>query len=293
MNASSAAASSSVFALAWRQIVRDFRAGELRLLVVIAVMLAVAAPRRGLFADRINGGLGAMRGSCWAAMPSSPATSPRRPSSRKAAAMGLKTAPRRPSDHGRATDEQGGATRLITAKAVAAGYLVARHAAQVEAPGGAEQELPTPGTVWVDAAVLSSLNLKVGDALLLGDASLRIAKVLVVEPDRGAGFRLRAARDAQPGRPAGHRAHPAGQPRDLPPRRRRARRQRRAGARLRAMGRGRDQGARSARPAYESVATGRPEMRQTLDRAESFNLVALLAACSPRWRWASPRAISP
>ena len=57
VNASSAAASSSVFALAWRQIVRDFRAGELRLLVV-AVMLAVAALSAvAFFADRINGGL--------------------------------------------------------------------------------------------------------------------------------------------------------------------------------------------------------------------------------------------
>ena len=44
-------------ALAWRQMLRDFRAGELRLLVV-AVMLAVAALSAvGFFADRIEGGL--------------------------------------------------------------------------------------------------------------------------------------------------------------------------------------------------------------------------------------------
>jgi len=30
--------------------------------------------------------------------------------------------------------------------------------------------------VWVDAALLDSLNLKVGDALLLGDATLRITR---------------------------------------------------------------------------------------------------------------------
>src|SRR5205809_7672044 len=43
--------------LGWRQLLRDFRAGELRLLVV-AVMLAVAALTAvGFFADRINGGL--------------------------------------------------------------------------------------------------------------------------------------------------------------------------------------------------------------------------------------------
>src|SRR5919112_414162 len=47
----------SAWQLGWRQLVRDFRAGELRLLVV-AVMLAVAALTAvGFFADRINGGL--------------------------------------------------------------------------------------------------------------------------------------------------------------------------------------------------------------------------------------------
>ena len=47
----------SAWQLGWRQLLRDFRAGELRLLVV-AVTLAVAALTAvGFFADRINGGL--------------------------------------------------------------------------------------------------------------------------------------------------------------------------------------------------------------------------------------------
>ena len=55
--ASTAPRSPSLWRLATRQMARDFRAGELRLLVV-AVMLAVAALSAvGFFADRINGGL--------------------------------------------------------------------------------------------------------------------------------------------------------------------------------------------------------------------------------------------
>jgi putative ABC transport system permease protein len=47
----------SIAALAWRQTLRDFRAGELRLLAV-AVMLAVAALTAvGFFADRLGSGL--------------------------------------------------------------------------------------------------------------------------------------------------------------------------------------------------------------------------------------------
>jgi hypothetical protein len=47
----------SIAVLAWRQTLRDFRAGELRLLAV-AVMLAVAALTAvGFFADRLGSGL--------------------------------------------------------------------------------------------------------------------------------------------------------------------------------------------------------------------------------------------
>ena len=47
----------SIATLAWRQTLRDFRAGELRLLA-LAVMLAVAALTAvGFFADRLNQGL--------------------------------------------------------------------------------------------------------------------------------------------------------------------------------------------------------------------------------------------
>ena len=57
MSTAAAVLAPSVWRLAARQMARDFRAGELRLLVV-AVMLAVAALAAvGFFADRINAGL--------------------------------------------------------------------------------------------------------------------------------------------------------------------------------------------------------------------------------------------
>ena len=57
MTPSTAPSAASLWHLAWRQLARDFRAGELRLLVV-AVTLAVAALTAvGFFADRLNNGL--------------------------------------------------------------------------------------------------------------------------------------------------------------------------------------------------------------------------------------------
>ena len=120
----SAAFSPAVWALAWRQMARDFRAGELRLLVV-AVMLAVAALTAvGFFADRINGGLArdARQLLGGDAIVSSDQPAPAAFAA-KARALGLATATTAafPS-MGRATEAQGGASRLVSVKAVSTAY---------------------------------------------------------------------------------------------------------------------------------------------------------------------------
>ena len=94
----------------------------------------------------------------------------------------------------RADDAQGGAARLVALKAVQDGYPLRGRLRVAEAPGlppeqaAAVRDIPRAGEVWVDASLLDALQLAVGDALLLGDARLRIARVIVTEPDRGAGF---------------------------------------------------------------------------------------------------------
>jgi putative ABC transport system permease protein len=48
--------------------------------------------------------------------------------------------------------------------------------------------IPAIGEVWIEAAGLEALGLDVGDSVWLGNSRLRISRVLVHEPDRGAGF---------------------------------------------------------------------------------------------------------
>jgi len=184
---------------------------------------------------------------------------------------------------GRAPDALGGASKLVAVKAVSAGYPL-RGQLQLQAGPGAPvvsvARAPAVGEAWVDAAVLDALQLKIGDALLLGDASLRIAQIVVVEPDRGAGFMSFAPRVMvneadlpatgliQPASRLSYRlAVAAPQGRDAA-----------VGEFVRwAEARIKDAPLRGVR--VESLESGRPEMRQTLDRAEKFlNLVALLAA---------------
>ena len=276
----------SPWRLGWRQLTRDFRAGELRLLVV-AVTLAVAALSAvGFFADRIDGGLSR---DARQLLGGDAIVASDRPTdgefTAKAKALGLATATTAnfPS-MGRAPDNQGGATRLVAVKAVSDDYPLRGRLRLREEPGSAESEVaraPEPGTVWVDAPVLDSLGLKLGDKLLLGDAALRIAKVIVIEPDRGAGFASFSPRVMlnQADLPATGLVQPAS----------------RITYRLAVAASGasnqqsvndfvtwseetiKQQDLHGVR--VESLANGRPEMRQTLDRASKFlNLVALLAA---------------
>ncbi len=275
----------SVWRLTWRQLARDFRAGELRLLVV-AVMLAVAALTAvGFFADRLDSGLArdARQLLGGDAIVSSDQPAPPELAA-KAAELGLTVATTVgfPS-MGRASDAQGGASRLVGVKAVSASYPLRGQLRLSAGPGAPEVSVaraPEPGTVWVDAALLDALGLKVGDPLLLGDATLRITQVIVIEPDRGAGFMsfaprvmlnlvdLPATALVQPASRVTYRlavASPAGNDDAVRNFTRWTEDQVKAKS-LRGL-------------RVEALDSGRPEMRQTLDRAEKFlNLVALLAA---------------
>ena len=273
----------SSFALGWRTLWRDWRAGELRL-ALVAVALAVAALTAvGFFSDRLQGGLQRdarqLLGGDAVLVSDNPPPADwlaeaRRLGLRSTQTLSFPTMARAP-------DALGGAARLVALKAVPMGYPLRGQLRTSETPADTEgspaQSIPASGQVWVEAPLLEALDLKVGDTLLLGDASLRIARVLTFEPDRGAGFMsfaprvllnaadLAATGLVQPASRITWRLAVAGDPAPV------ARFQAWAKARLA------EPGARGMR--LESLESGRPEMRQTLDRAEKFlNLVALLAA---------------
>jgi putative ABC transport system permease protein len=275
----------TIAALAWRQTLRDFRAGELRLLA-LAVLLAVSALSAvGFFADRLNGGLARDARSLLggdAIVGSDQPTPVELLQRARASGLKLATSVTFPS-MGRAPDELGGASRLVAIKAVSDGYPLRGQLQLKAAPDAAERPVvgaPARGTVWVDAALLDALQLRVGDDLLLGDAAFEIAQIIAVEPDRGAGFMSFAPRAmlnqadlpdtglVQPASRLNYRlavAAPDGGERALRD--------------FVAWAEERIKSVPWRGVRVESLQSGRPEMRQTLDRAEKFlNLVALLSA---------------
>ena len=275
----------SFLTLGWRTLWRDLRSGDLRLLIV-AVTLAVAALTAvGFFADRLKGGLqrdarqllgGDAVVSSDNPAPEAFATKARELGLSVVSTMGFPTM-------ARAGDAQGGAAKLVALKVVEPGYPLRgalRVASAPDTPDTLTRAIPAPGQAWVDATLLEALNLKMGDTLLLGDSRLTIDTIIVVEPDRGAGFMnfaprvmihkqdIEATKLIQPASRLTYRMAVAGD--DKPVQAfvtwAEAQVKREGGSGLRGV-------------RVESLQGGRPEMSQTLDRADKFlSLVALLAA---------------
>ncbi len=272
----------SFWRLGWRTLWRDLRSGELRLLIV-AVTLAVAALTAvGFFADRLKGGLqrDARQLLGGDAVVSSDKPTPqafidkaRSLRLQMSTTLGFPTM-------GRASEGQGGASKLVALKVVQAGYPLRGRltvAAMPDTPGQTTREVPASGEVWVEAALLEALNLNMGDPLLLGDARLKVSRIILIEPDRGGGFMnfaprvmlnqadLDATRLVQPASRLTYRFAVAGEDAQV-----------KLFAQWAALQAEKPE-VRGLR--VESLDSGRPEMRQTMDRAEKFlNLVALLAA---------------
>jgi putative ABC transport system permease protein len=268
--------------LGWSSLWRDWRAGELRLLV-LAVTLAVAALTAvGFFADRLQGGLARDARALIGGDAVVRSDNPTPPAfADKARELGLQMAQNETfPTMGRAPDDAGGASRLVALKAVSIGYPLRgtlRTAPAPDQPDAPTPDIPAPGTAWVDAAVLGALDLKVGQPLLLGDKAFTIARVLVAEPDRGAGFmsfapRVMIHRDdlaatglVQPASRINYRLAVAGDDARV--------------AQFNAWARAEIDRHEVRGVRLESLESGQPEMERTLGRAEKFlNLVALLAA---------------
>ena len=278
---------SSVWILGLRNLWRDLRAGELRL-IIVAVLLAVAALSSvGFFADRLQAGLQRdarqLLGGDVVVVSDNPAPAVFVQQARQQGLQTVATASF--PTMARAAQEQGGASRLVALKSVEPGYPLRGVLNLNQGTGQPDLEvraIPESGHAWVDAPLLEALGLKLGDRLLLGDASFHISHIIAIEPDRGAGFMsfaprvminsadLPATRLVQPASRITYRLAVAAQ----------------ADA-----GRGAERAAQDylgwaqelAKSLHgvrvESLESGRPEMRQTLDRAEKFlSLVALLSA---------------
>jgi putative ABC transport system permease protein len=276
--------------LGWRNLWRDFRSGELNLLVLSVVLAVSALSAVGFFSDRLQAGLWRdarqLIGGDAVVVSDKPTAEN---FLQKAQQLGLKTnATLSFPSMARADDAQGGETKLVALKAVSEGYPLRGQLTLLSVEGAspsdnsksqATRQVPSSGQAWVDPALLDVLNIKFGDKLWLGDKAFQISALIDREPDRGAGFMNFAPRVmvnqmdiaatglVQPASRLSYRLAVAGEE---------------SQANVQKFIKwARDEVAKPEVRGIqvESMESGRPELRQTLDRAEKFlNLVALLAA---------------
>lgn len=179
----------SVWRLSMRLLGRDWRAGELRVLLLAVTVAVAALTTVGYFTGRVHQALDRQAGQLLGADLVIASDHPPSAAFRTAAArLGLRLAETAsfPS-----MVLHGERSRLAEVKAVSPGYPLRGRLQISDTASGAGRDatgVPRPGTVWLERRLLAQLGLRLGDALTLGNARFRVAALLTREPDRGGDF---------------------------------------------------------------------------------------------------------
>ncbi|SFP56996.1 putative ABC transport system permease protein [Geopseudomonas sagittaria] len=174
--------------LSLRQLLREARSGELRVLFFALLIAVSASSAIGYFSARLNGAMLLQAGEFLAAdlvlRGSAPAAAEQIAAGRQ---QGLAHARAVEFSSVVATDQ---AIQLASVKAVDEAYPLRGQLRSAERPFAAETPggRPAPGEAWVEARLLVALDLAIGDSIEIGRQPLRLTRVLTYEPDRAGDF---------------------------------------------------------------------------------------------------------
>lgn len=180
----------SFFLHAIRMTLRDWRAGEWRFLLVAMTVAVAALSSVSFFIDRMHASL---RGEAAVLLGADMVVVSDRVFDRvwydEAARCGLSSAQTRqfPTMALPAGNDDA-VPRLVSLKAVSEGYPLRgalRLAEETDGKAFEAEGIPEDGTVWVDPALQAEHGFGIGDSIQLGDGRYRVARIIVLEPDRG------------------------------------------------------------------------------------------------------------
>ncbi|MHB8912990.1 MAG: ABC transporter permease [Lysobacter sp.] len=173
--------------LAWRQLLRDLKAGDIRILIAALTLAVVAVTAVGFVTDRAEralvieankllGGDAVVRGD--APIAGVVRAAANAPGLRRTETVELDSMIR-------VGDGADAALKLGELRALGDGFPLRGSfrivgADQRERDAG---ELPRPGTVWMSRAGADTLGAAVGDTVAIGDSKLRLAALVLQEPD--------------------------------------------------------------------------------------------------------------
>ena len=179
------------FAAGWllslRLLLRDWRAGELRVLAAGLVIAVASLTTVAYFTDRVRQALSQeasqLLGADLVVLSDRPLDGS---FGQEAARRGLRSVNtvRFPS-----MTVHGDLTQLAEIKAVGSGYPLKGRLAIDEGQGARRPaEIPLPGSVWVDERLAARLGVNIGDSIGVGSRSLRIAARVTEDPETSVGF---------------------------------------------------------------------------------------------------------
>ena len=264
-----------LFSLAWRQLRRDLAAGDIRILIAALVLAVIAVTSVGFVTDRAGralaieanrllGGDAVVRGDA-------PIAGKIRDASqldglRRTDIVELPTMIRL----GRGDTAQ---LKLGELRALGEGFPLRGQFRIVDAKGERNVDgAPAPGTLWLSRAGADALGAKPGDSIGIGGVELRLAALVLQEPDGAIDYfnvapkvfislgDLPATGLIQPGSRVGYKLVIAGEAQAVEAFSKTARASLARGQRL------------------ETIADARPEIRSALDRAGRFLGLAALVS---------------
>ena len=179
---------SSLFLISLRLLRRDWKGGELRLLFLALIMAVTSITGIALFTDRLEKALLLESANMLAAdrIVSGRGDLPREVLT-EGQTRGLSTA-EVVSFTSMAFSETGNI--LVAAKAVTDAYplrgevIISEQAFVRGTPIGSG---PPQVEVWLESRAMAALDIDIGDFVSVGEAELRVGKIIVAEPDRGGG----------------------------------------------------------------------------------------------------------
>lgn len=176
------------FRLALRMLRRDWRAGEMRILLLAVVIAVASITSVNVFTDRIEQALQRQANSLLGADLVVSSDYPIAQRYRdQAASHGLQSS--------RAQEfpsmvMAGDNSALVAIKAVTDGYPLRGHLRLADKQFALDRPvsgIPDPGTIWVERRLLNELAADVGSTLMVGYSELRVTAVITNEPARAAG----------------------------------------------------------------------------------------------------------
>ena len=174
-------------ALAARQLRRDLASGDIRILLAALVLAVVAVTAVGFVTDRaaralaieanrLLGGDAVLRGDAPIAGPLREAA--QATGLRHADTVGLDTMIR-------VGEGDAAQLKLGELRALGAGFPL-RGSFRIAGDDGIERDatgVPAPGTLWMGRSGAETLGARIGDAVGIGESKLRLAAIVVQEPD--------------------------------------------------------------------------------------------------------------